>query len=247
MQGKSLLPVIRGDKKVREYALFGYHEGHCNLTDGRWVYMKAPLPEVPYHEYTLMPTHMRNRFSVEELKDLELAEPFSFTKGCRTMKTLAKGGMNDAVNFGTKLFDLETDPDQEHSLSNLEKETELANRMVELMHENDCPKERFKRFGFSEEGEVSKEMILTARQGETGDRIPEALQMIKWERGAINMYHAVSRFLGPDIDKAQLRLKEMAAESIVTRETVAAWIAETVPEAYRDMIWYFAALASRTE
>lgn len=247
MQGKSLFPVIREDKKVRDYALFGYHEGHCNLTDGRWVYMKSPLSEIPYYEYTLMPTHMRNRFSIEELQKLELAEPFSFTKGCRTIRTLAKGGMNDAVNYGTKLFDLQNDPDQEHSVDDLKKETELANVMADLMRENDCPKERFRRFGFPADGKVSQEMILSSRRAETEDRIPESLRTLQWEHGAINMYHAVKRFLGNESDAAQLCLEAKIQNRTVTKETICEWISEIAPKEYRDMIWYFAALASRTE
>lgn len=33
-----------------------------------------------------MPTHMRQMFQPEELQNIELAGPFSFTKGCKVMK-----------------------------------------------------------------------------------------------------------------------------------------------------------------
>ena len=247
MQGKSLFPVIREGKKVREYAIFGYHDGHCNLTDGNWVYMKAPLDKTELNEYTLMPTHMNSRFPVAELQDIRLEEPFSFTKGCRTMKVGAKTGMNDAVNFGTKLFCLEEDPKQEHPLMDIEKETELANEMVKLMRENDCPAERYARFGFPEQGEVTKEHILAARKAEIEDRIPEGLKDLEWERGAVNMYHAVKRFLGEGADKAQELLIQKAEAGTITRSSVGAWMMEIAPAGIKDMMWYFAALASRTE
>ena len=43
------------------------------------------LARTPLFGYTHMPTHMRRTFEVGELQDIQLAEPFRFTKGCRTM------------------------------------------------------------------------------------------------------------------------------------------------------------------
>ena len=45
----------------------GHHGTHVNITDGRYVYMRAPLTREngPVYEYTLMPTHMRAMFSPE--------------------------------------------------------------------------------------------------------------------------------------------------------------------------------------
>ena len=45
MQGKDLEETIAWDKKVRDCALFGVFSGHVNITDGKYVYMRAPLPE----------------------------------------------------------------------------------------------------------------------------------------------------------------------------------------------------------
>ena len=61
--------TIADDTPVREAGLFGVHGGHVNVTDGRYVYMRAPVKpeEQPLFDYTLMPTHMRGPFSVQEL------------------------------------------------------------------------------------------------------------------------------------------------------------------------------------
>ena len=78
--------------------------------------MRAPVSEEnqPLYEYTLMPTHMRGPFRVDELQDIELVEPFTFTKGCRTMKIKVVEGSYWAhpYPFGTLLFDLQNDPKQ---------------------------------------------------------------------------------------------------------------------------------------
>ena len=45
MQGKSLYQTMVDDTRIREYALFGQHGVHVNITDGRYVYMRCPVPD----------------------------------------------------------------------------------------------------------------------------------------------------------------------------------------------------------
>lgn len=147
MQGKPLRQTVEEDKPVREAGLYGLFGGHVNVTDGRYVYMRAPASEenAPLYEYTLMPTHMRHVFPAGELQDIDLREPFSFTKGCRTMRIEGRG--RDAHEFGTMLFDLESDPAQEHPLDDPAAEKRMIDHLVRLMRENDTPEEQFERLG----------------------------------------------------------------------------------------------------
>ena len=151
MQGAPLRETIATDAPVREAGLFGVHGGHVNVTDGRYVYMRAPAREdnQPLSQYTLMPTHMRGPFNVEDFHDVELAEPFSFTKGARTMKIAAGKPWIDAHRFGTMLFDLESDPGQEHPIDDPEVEKIMIEHLVRLMKENDAPPEQFQRLGLT--------------------------------------------------------------------------------------------------
>ena len=68
MQGTALTETVRSDRQVREAGLFGIFGGHVNVTDGRWVYLRAPAEagNSPLVEYTLMPTLMRGRMPVSE-------------------------------------------------------------------------------------------------------------------------------------------------------------------------------------
>ena len=150
MQGIPLDESLTSDEPLREGVLYGLHGGQVNVTDGRYVYMRGPVrPEnTPLCEYTLMPTHMRHTFDVEELQDIQLAEPFSFTKGCRTMKIAARGGAWQEVHrFGTMLFDLQNDPKQERPLDDPEVEARMIRLLVDLMEANDAPPEQFERLG----------------------------------------------------------------------------------------------------
>lgn len=151
MEGQPLSKTIEDDTPVRTAGLYGIHGGHINVTDGRYVYMRASTnpDNTPLFEYTLMPTHMRQLFGVGELQQIELSEPFPFTRGCRTMKIASR---NYAFHhqFGTLLFDLEKDPAQEHPIDDADIEDRMIGLMVELMKKNDAPPEQYERLGLED-------------------------------------------------------------------------------------------------
>lgn len=154
MVGRSLKETVAEDTPVRDTAIFGMFGSHVNITDGRYVYMRGTdrSEEHPLNEYTLMPTHMRHTFPVDELRDrIELAEPFSFTKGCRTMKIVGATDLpgKEVVerDFSTRLYDLETDPKQENPITDPEVERRLTAALAEQMQKCDAPSEQFVRLG----------------------------------------------------------------------------------------------------
>lgn len=150
MLGTPLGAAVAADAPVREAALFGIHGGHVNCTDGRYVYMRAPAnpDNAPLYNYTLMPTHMRDPFSLDELRGAEMAGPFPFTKGCGLLRTKAEA-WNNPYPFGTLLFDLAGDPGQECPLHDPAVEEKMTGLMVDLMKENDAPPEQYIRLGLS--------------------------------------------------------------------------------------------------
>lgn len=152
MQGMDLEPVIQRDEPVREYALFGMHGGQVNITDGRYVYMRGQEKgDYPLYHYTQMPTHMRCRFSVEEMRTAVLHPGFSFTKGTPVMRIQAvedtSGDTTARCLTETMLFDLAKDPDQLHPIRDPEEEKRLRRNMARLMEENDAPPEQYQRLG----------------------------------------------------------------------------------------------------
>jgi arylsulfatase A-like enzyme len=152
MQGIPLVDAVADNVAVHDAVLFGAHGLHVNCTDGRYVYMRASVnpDNSPLSEYTLMPTHMKERFHPGELQNIQLAEPFPFTKDCRTMKIACDPPAEyskTALEYGTMLFDLETDPKQEHPIQDAEVEQRMIKLMMRLMKENDAPPEQFERLG----------------------------------------------------------------------------------------------------
>lgn len=162
MQGHNLRETIADDRPVRSAALFGAFGGHVNITDGRHVYMRTG-PDVegnsPLFEYTLMPTHMRRRFGVGELQDIQLAEPFSFTKGMRILKVTGRP-FGPSQRYGTMLFDLKCDPEQKHPIVDEAVELRMIDAMLKLLRANDAPTEQFERLGLPRQGRAGRGHLL---------------------------------------------------------------------------------------
>lgn len=223
MQGKAVRPVIESDEQIRDYVLFGIHGAHVNVSDGRYVYMKAPATadNAPLNEYTLMPMHMRNLFNTEELRAARFVEEgFSFTKGCpvlqipktdssngdfsdllvhgknsETARHIDNNSLVNAANFGDKLFDLAADPRQEDELQDCELEARMANLLVRAMKENDSPQEQFARLGLPMDRPITAEDIRKMHQRADAAILPEILTDKKWSKGGVNTYHALMRFI----------------------------------------------------
>lgn len=153
--GRSLTPVIRDDTPSRRYALFGSFGAQMNITDGRYVFMLNPARKDngPLFQYTMMPTHMRQPFSADQLRLTSLGGPFRFTRDCAVMKVPAHMGLGFVGRsenlFQTMLFDLQSDPDQLKPIRDEAVESRLIEAMVKLMREHDAPAEQYERLGIS--------------------------------------------------------------------------------------------------
>lgn len=158
MQGRSLLPLLRGEHIEVEGLLFGYFGGAVNVTDGRYTYHRFPpdLLQQEIYQYTLMPTHISAPFSAAELGTAALAAPFTFTKGMPVLRVPVTQrspmynvyGPGALLEDATRLYDLAADPGQDRPLQDPAVEARLAALMRDLMAANDAPPEAFARLGF---------------------------------------------------------------------------------------------------
>ncbi|GAA1748861.1 sulfatase [Nonomuraea bangladeshensis] len=176
MQGNDLATTLG-----HEAVLFGIHGGHVNVTDGRYVYMRAAKDPAngPLEEFTLMPTHMRTRFSPGELKEWEPAEPFTFTKGVRTMCLPAAPTYMNPWQHGTLLFDLQRDPAQEHPIADDDVELRMIELLRRLMVATDAPASQFERLGIPREGAITREHLLVREQRDRAAVVAEPLPAIE--------------------------------------------------------------------
>jgi len=153
MEGRPLKDTIASDKPVHEAGLFGGHGAHVNVTDGRYVYMRAAVREdnEPLYQYTHMATHIRYPFRLEQLRRMEIGGPFKFTKGCPVMKVpsnkIGEPPWPDLRAYSTMLFDIDKDPEQLHPIKSAKLERRMIDMMVQLMKTNDAPLEQYERLG----------------------------------------------------------------------------------------------------
>jgi arylsulfatase A-like enzyme len=149
MLGKDLAPAIADDAALRPAALFGMHGGQVNVTDGRYVYQRAPenWRQVPAYEYTVMGCHIRSRMSVERLRQATLASSFAFTKGCPLLRVPSEERVWHESVFASQLFDLQNDPQQLRPLSDASVESRMTHLLLDLMHQCEAPAELYRRLG----------------------------------------------------------------------------------------------------
>lgn len=162
VHGSSLIPLISKEKeKNRDYALFGQFGKNVNITDGNYVYMRAPVTEEnqPLYIYTTMPYILGESIGL----DMMAKESFSRIACARlpwTQYPMLKFSTKDVYCDTTQgfngrfahcsssmLFDIQKDYAQEHPLCNKELEKAYCNILKEEMKKADSQDEQFERLG----------------------------------------------------------------------------------------------------
>jgi arylsulfatase A-like enzyme len=150
-EGVSML----AETAARPALLFGYFGGAVNVTDGNATYHRFPpdLKSQELYQYTLMPTHIFDMFSTEELASAQMAEAMPFTKGARVMKVPVTErspffnvyGPGALLEDTTRLYDLAADPGQATPLDDPNLEATMTGHMLRLMQANHAPPEAYAR------------------------------------------------------------------------------------------------------
>jgi arylsulfatase A-like enzyme len=166
MQGKPIFDYTSAEKEIRQASLYGVMGGQVNVTDGEYVYMRANTTEdnKPLFDYTLMPTHMKNRFKPRELQEWEKVEGFGFMKGCKVMQIptrtfpifYSKDNPLGRGRTATLLFDVNADPGQLNPLDDQAIEMRMIKLMIKEMARNECPSEQYVRLGLPEPERLGK-------------------------------------------------------------------------------------------
>lgn len=155
MRGKSLLGTVKDDRAVRDCAIFGYLGGPLGITDGHYVLLHdAADKSLPVYEYTLMPTHMKDFFSPQELSSAVLCPGFGFTRGLPVLKIRARINPRfvNQLDGCDLLFDLDADPHQERPVHNEEAAGKLLAMAGRIFDENEAPAELYEYFGLKKGG-----------------------------------------------------------------------------------------------
>ncbi|MES0883197.1 sulfatase [Roseibium sp. SCP14] len=152
----SVLPVLKGTAPERDTAILGMFAGPICVTDGRYSYYR--FPEDPDGQalpaYTVMPSHLENLFSDDEMRSAELAQPFDFTKGSPLLKItldpdIGETGQACVANWhdGSCLFDLENDPGQLDPINDDAVVSRLCEAIVAHLLKHNAPEEIYSHYG----------------------------------------------------------------------------------------------------
>lgn len=158
-QGQSLVPLLAADGPGHEVVLSGVFGGPMLISDGNYAFHYRPqwLDSTDLYEYRLLPMHMRGPFSVQELRHMELVQPFSHTKGIELLKIRARDDSkrvpnHDGIGFEdteTRLYDLRTDPRELTPMRDAAVEARLLTAAATVMDNHDAPDEMFRRFNLT--------------------------------------------------------------------------------------------------
>ena len=154
-QGQSLLRVDADGFDHREALIYGYFGGAVNVTNGEYTYHRYPfdLMQQEIFQYTLMPTHIRQHFSVDELQHAKLNEPFDFSKGVPLLKVPVVQrspihqyyGPGCMIENDTRLYNIIDDPRQQAIVKDSKTESMMTEYISQLMKWNQAPPEAFTR------------------------------------------------------------------------------------------------------
>ncbi len=165
LHGESLLPLLSGtNKKIRDYAIYGYFGRDVNITDGHYTYFRTPTCEAndPLYIYTAMPTTINQFYysdCMTDLLEIEMGRflPWTNYPVYKIPKNLLKLNA-PTLRFNQRgqflgqnlLFDIINDYAQENPLVDLEIETQLCKMLVETMRKHNTPEEQLERLGLSD-------------------------------------------------------------------------------------------------
>jgi hypothetical protein len=154
-RGQSVLKEEPADRA----AVFGQFGGPIGASDGRHaLYLYPPsIEQKGLFEYTLMPSHLKLPFGLDELKHATLAEPFDFTKSTPLLRVPAEKGQNrrppgkrwkQMTAFDTALYDIRSDPKQMYPIDDKIVREQLVTAIIETLESHDAPQELYERFDF---------------------------------------------------------------------------------------------------
>lgn len=166
VHGKSLLPLLRREtEQVRRAALFGMFGKTVSVTDGDFVYTRAPGPDnQPLHIYGSTLTVLNRYLGYDSIAEEDFDQI--------TMGTLAwtrfpvyvipaslVRSTNSSLNFarlnryveGHKLYDLRRDYSQTSPVTDPALEAHYAQLLAQTMALHDAPNEQFIRLGLQDD------------------------------------------------------------------------------------------------
>lgn len=249
MCGKPLRYVLERDVSQHDYALFGIHGGYLNITDGDYVYMLPPAAEdnQPCYEYTLLPTHMASMFSKEELRTAELVDGAAWNDYVPMLRIRKpyRNAPGCIQRFGTRLYDLKADPDQNAPLQDAAQELRMLQLLQKALKEHDCPEEQYLRMGLPREP-LTEENYASYAARRRDPLQPDVLPGVRWETAAAAMWQVLAVLFPHRRTQLAQHLTESAKQGTIKKQDMDLAIRDTFRAEELAEAIYYAELNGKT-
>lgn len=162
LHGRSLFPLLRQEcTSLRDSVIYGMYGRQVNLCDGRYTYFRSAVraDNQPLNLYTAMPSTIGHYWDEDHLTDLSKITagpflPYTDYPVYRIPNTIVDmeayshsfDQRYEEVNQNM-IFDLETDPLQQHPVEDPILEEQLCDELRAAMRAHDSPPEQFIRLG----------------------------------------------------------------------------------------------------
>ncbi|MCB9135113.1 MAG: sulfatase [Anaerolineales bacterium] len=145
MQGRSMTPVLTHDETVRENGLFGYFGQMVGMIDEDYIFLRAAhTPDnTPLFKYTWM---MHSAWDIDLDQKFEYVI-YPFSKGMPVPKIPVKTQPPNEFQRHDLLFNIKTDPMQEHPINDEALTKKMCEKLTALMRQANAPDEQFIRIG----------------------------------------------------------------------------------------------------
>ncbi|WDR03473.1 sulfatase [Devosia algicola] len=163
VRGQSILPALASPEvRIRDAAIFGYFGGAINVTDGQYSYFRYPdeLLDQTLFQYTLMPSHMLETFTAQEMAGATLIDDLAYSGDYKVMRIPVieqspwynSHGPAVMEANSSLLFDIKNDPHQADPIADPALHDRLIGMLTTEMARNDAPPEAFERLGLESNG-----------------------------------------------------------------------------------------------
>lgn len=164
-----------------------------------------------------------------------LHPPFSFTKGVPVLQVPTRdpqGAMFPFYRYGTRLYDLQSDPGQLHPIEDQETELRMIHAMTRLMQENDAPSEQYERLGLPIDHEMTAEELKNQKAWIAANDRQVPVEGWSWTPEAKEQFLALAMFTEKETlpDKLREYLAAHPAE-VIDCPVVEAFAMVITPEA----------------
>jgi arylsulfatase A-like enzyme len=144
MEGENFRSLLSQDGPGHDAVLYGYFGKDINMTDGRYTYTRQPEEDSRVWHYTTLP--VQHYHGLDHLKEATFCDNLPFSQGVPMYKIPQWSHRHrDAPQRKAILFDLETDPQQNHPLHEPALEKQLTDKLLEVLKRVDAPACQYER------------------------------------------------------------------------------------------------------